>query len=110
MELIVPITFFPSLELVTHRMVKEGATVIDVGISKSWTDKAMMKNKQFVGDVGFEGKRIFTVFDRIESACSYRSETCRWMDHSCAGWRGSRDIGLSDVQSTTSRSTTETLD
>jgi 5,10-methylene-tetrahydrofolate dehydrogenase/methenyl tetrahydrofolate cyclohydrolase len=37
-------------------MIKEGAVVIDVGISKSWTDKAMKKNKQFVGDVDFDGK------------------------------------------------------
>jgi 5,10-methylene-tetrahydrofolate dehydrogenase/methenyl tetrahydrofolate cyclohydrolase len=47
------------IELVNYRMVKEGATVIDVGISKSWTDKAVMKNKRFVGDVDFDG----TVFD-----------------------------------------------
>ncbi|CAF4626054.1 unnamed protein product [Rotaria sp. Silwood1] len=46
-------------KLVTHRMIKEGAIVIDVGISKSWTDKAVMHNKRFVGDVDFdEVKRI----------------------------------------------------
>jgi len=42
-------------------MIKEGAIVIDVGISKSWTDKGVMKNKQFVGDVDFDGK-IFCFF------------------------------------------------
>jgi 5,10-methylene-tetrahydrofolate dehydrogenase/methenyl tetrahydrofolate cyclohydrolase len=47
---------FVCVELVTHRMIKEGAIVIDVGISKSWTDKAVMKNKQFVGDVDFDGR------------------------------------------------------
>lgn len=47
------------VELVTHRMIKEGGIVIDVGISKSWTDKAVMKNQQFVGDVDFDGKRYF---------------------------------------------------
>ncbi|CAF1375971.1 unnamed protein product [Adineta steineri] len=46
-------------KLVTYRMVKEGAIVIDVGISKSWTDKAVVSNKRFVGDVDFdEVKRI----------------------------------------------------
>ncbi|UJR09776.1 hypothetical protein I4U23_014003 [Adineta vaga] len=46
-------------KLVTQRMVKENAVVIDVGISKSWTDKAIAKNKQFVGDVDFdEVKRV----------------------------------------------------
>jgi 5,10-methylene-tetrahydrofolate dehydrogenase/methenyl tetrahydrofolate cyclohydrolase len=47
------------VELVTHRMIKEGAIVIDVGISKSWTDKAVMKNKRFVGDVDFDGMFFF---------------------------------------------------
>jgi 5,10-methylene-tetrahydrofolate dehydrogenase/methenyl tetrahydrofolate cyclohydrolase len=50
---------FVFIELVTHRMIKEGAIVIDVGISKSWTDKVVMKNKQFVGDVDFDGKIFF---------------------------------------------------
>ena len=47
--------FSSSLELVTHRMIKENAIVIDVGISKSSTDKAVTKNKRFVGDVDFDG-------------------------------------------------------
>jgi len=47
------------VELVTHRMIKEGAIVIDVGISKSWTDKAVMNNKRFVGDVDFDGMFFF---------------------------------------------------
>lgn len=45
-------------------MVKEGAVVIDVGISKSWTDKAVLSNKRFVGDVDFDGK--FLVKDILE--------------------------------------------
>ncbi|CAF1556380.1 unnamed protein product [Rotaria sordida] len=46
-------------KVVTHRMIKEGAIVIDIGISKSWTDKAVMHNRRFVGDVDFdEVKRI----------------------------------------------------
>ncbi|CAF0883786.1 unnamed protein product [Adineta ricciae] len=40
-------------KLITQRMVKKDAIVIDVGISKSWTDKAVAQNKQFVGDVDF---------------------------------------------------------
>ena len=36
-------------------MVKEGSIVIDVGISKSWTDKAVVSKQRFVGDVDFEG-------------------------------------------------------
>jgi 5,10-methylene-tetrahydrofolate dehydrogenase/methenyl tetrahydrofolate cyclohydrolase len=43
---------FRFVELVTQRMIKEGAVVIDVGISKSST---VMKTKRFVGDVDFDG-------------------------------------------------------
>ncbi|CAF1685572.1 unnamed protein product, partial [Rotaria magnacalcarata] len=32
-------------KVVQHRMIKEGVVVIDVGISKSWTDKAVTKVK-----------------------------------------------------------------
>ncbi len=56
---------FRFVELVTHRMIKEGAIVIDVGISKSWTDKAVMKNKRFVGDVDFDGMFFFLLLIRI---------------------------------------------
>ena len=42
-------------------MIKEGAIVIDVGISKSWTDKALMNNRQFVGDVDFDGRFSFPI-------------------------------------------------
>ncbi|CAF4748964.1 unnamed protein product [Rotaria socialis] len=46
-------------KLVQHCMIKEGAVVIDVGISKSWTDKAVANKKCFVGDVDFdEVKRV----------------------------------------------------
>jgi len=45
-------------KLVTHRMIKEGAIVIDVGISKSWTDKAVMNKKLFVGDVDFDEVKL----------------------------------------------------
>ena len=37
-------------------MVKKDAIVIDVGISKSCTDKAVAQNKHFVGDVDFHGQ------------------------------------------------------
>ena len=36
-------------------MVKEGGTVIDVGISKSSIGRAVMKKKPFLGDVDFDG-------------------------------------------------------
>jgi 5,10-methylene-tetrahydrofolate dehydrogenase/methenyl tetrahydrofolate cyclohydrolase len=61
---------FVSVELVTHRMIKEGAIVIDVGISKSWTDKAVLQNKQFVGDVDFDGRLlIFSFFFELTINC-----------------------------------------
>lgn len=52
-------------------MVKEGAIVIDVGISKSWTDRAVMKNKQFVGDVDFDGKTFSFFFCELNVKYSF---------------------------------------
>ena len=37
-------------------MIKEGAVVIDVGISRSWTDRAVKANRPFVGDVDSDVK------------------------------------------------------
>jgi 5,10-methylene-tetrahydrofolate dehydrogenase/methenyl tetrahydrofolate cyclohydrolase len=43
-------------------MIKEGAIVIDVGISKTSTDKDVRRHKQFVGDVDFDGKPFYIFF------------------------------------------------
>ncbi len=43
-------------------MIKEGAIVIDVGISKSMTP---IKTKRFVGDVDFDGEFLQSFFSMI---------------------------------------------
>ncbi|CAF5221772.1 unnamed protein product, partial [Rotaria magnacalcarata] len=45
-------------KVVQHRMIKEGVVVIDVGISKSWTDKAVTSKRCFLGDVDFDEVKL----------------------------------------------------
>ena len=72
-----PVSACNSLELVTRPMVKEGATVIDVGISKGSTDK-----KPFVGDVDFDGTLDTAIRDRTrgnEIVCLEVKGVARWI-------------------------------
>jgi methylenetetrahydrofolate dehydrogenase (NADP+)/methenyltetrahydrofolate cyclohydrolase len=89
---------FIFVELVTHRMIKEGAIVIDVGISKSWTDKAVKKNKPFVGDVDFDGRILDISFEFKIKIYLFRSKTCCSMDNSRSRWCWSSDCSLSNIK------------